>query len=192
MQLCRGGPQYLTYFFADDLILFGEATVEQAVTMMSILESLCTQAGQKDKYLKIPIFCLQKYERRSSRSDPTQLKIQPTDDLGSYLRMPLLHKRVSSHTYEFIVDKIRKKLAAWKARMLSQSSRGLLIQSVLAALPTYAMQTTKLPKTIIDGMEKQMRQFFFGTNRKGNEDCTICRGTLYVNRKGTLDWDLKS
>ncbi|CAN1122260.1 hypothetical protein LINPERHAP2_LOCUS1265 [Linum perenne] len=40
-----------------------------------------------------------------------------------------------------------KKLSSWKAKSLSLAGRVTLAQSVLSAIPAYAMQTSLLPNT---------------------------------------------
>lgn len=45
--------------------------------------------------------------------------------------------------------------------MMSQASRGILIQSVLSALPSFIMQTVDVPVSILNDMEKHMRSFFW-------------------------------
>ncbi|KAE8729471.1 Xyloglucan galactosyltransferase KATAMARI1 [Hibiscus syriacus] len=45
------------------------------------------------------------------------------DDLGRYLGVPLLHKRVTNETYEYLIQKTRDRLAEWKAKSLSFAGR---------------------------------------------------------------------
>lgn len=141
--------------------MFGEATEEQARIMRTVLDGFCAQAGQKVNLAKSAFYVSENTNIEVRDRIQSWLNIQPTSDLGNYLGMPLLHKRMTTHMYSFIVDKVRKKLSAWKARMLSQTARSLLIQSVLSALPAYAMQTVKLPQSIIDNIERHMRRFYW-------------------------------
>lgn len=45
--LSRGGPPFSYLFVADDLMLFGEASVDNAVVMKAILDELCSCSGYK-------------------------------------------------------------------------------------------------------------------------------------------------
>lgn len=94
------------------------------------------------------------------------LQIAPVESLGCYLGMPLLHQRITSRTYTFLYEKLKKKLAGWKSKILSQSGRALLIQSVLSAQPSYAMQTFKLPMETVDLLDKHIRRFFWNETDK--------------------------
>ncbi|CAN1181294.1 Putative ribonuclease H protein At1g65750 [Linum perenne] len=86
-----------------------------------------------------------------------------TQDLGRYLGVPILHERVTSHTYQDILDRIDKKLAGWKVKTLSLAGRVTLAQSVLAAIPAYAMQTSVLPVNTCEEIDRRIRNFVWGT-----------------------------
>ncbi|KAL2224812.1 UNVERIFIED_CONTAM: hypothetical protein Sindi_2935000 [Sesamum indicum] len=59
------------------------------------------------------------------------------NDLGKYMGMPVLHQRVSRETYSGVLDKVYSRLAGWSRKCLSFAARVTLIQSVLAAIPTF-------------------------------------------------------
>lgn len=85
-------------------------------------------------------------------------------DLGKYLGMPLHHKRVTKSTYQFLLDKANNRLSGWKEKSLSLVGRMTLTQSVLAALPIYAMQTTLIPRQICTELDKKCRNFVWGSS----------------------------
>ena len=68
-----------------------------------------------------------------------------TKNLGSYLGVPLIHGRVTNHTYSVVIEKVQYRLAAWKCNALSLAGRVTLIKAVTSALPVYVMQFVKLP-----------------------------------------------
>lgn len=45
------------------------------------------------------------------------------DDLGKYLGVLLLHRRVTKSTVQYIISNMRQKLAGWKAKTLSLADR---------------------------------------------------------------------
>lgn len=77
--------------------------------------------------------------------------------------MPLLHFEVTKRTYQYIVDKIRKKLSNWDAMRLSLARRVTLAQSMIGAIPIYAMQTMNLPASICEEIDKLCRNFLWGS-----------------------------
>ena len=82
-----------------------------------------------------------------------------TKDFGKYLGVPLIHTRVTNHTYRDLMEKIQKRLAAWKSESLSLARRVTLIKSVTAALPIYTMQSTKLPSETCLKLDKLNHEF---------------------------------
>lgn len=161
VMVCRGGPAISHVFFADDLFLFGAATVEQASVMEGILKDFCAVSGQRISYTKSQFHTssntrLEIIEELASRLNMTHTKV-----LGKYLGMPVMHGRVTVDNFDFLIDNLRGRLSTWRSKILSQAGRALLIQSVLTALPSYVMQITRIPSSVIKALEKTIRAFFW-------------------------------
>ena len=62
-----------------------------------------------------------------------------TPSLGRYLGFPIKHPGSSSHDFNFILERVKQKLAGWKANMLSLAGRTVLIQASSATIPSYIM-----------------------------------------------------
>ncbi|KAH9669690.1 hypothetical protein KPL70_021892 [Citrus sinensis] len=88
-----------------------------------------------------------------------------TKDLGNYLRMSLIHSRVSNQTCHKIIEKVEKHLSGWVAFHLSLAGRIAgritLAQSVLQAIPVYAMQTTNLPLEVRTKIDRDCKNFIW-------------------------------
>lgn len=84
--------------------------------------------------------------------------------MGKYLGVPILHKKISKQTYHYVLDKVNQQLSSWKAKNLSFAGRVTLEKSALQALPTYVMQTVKLPKTLCDEVDRVCRGFIWRDN----------------------------
>lgn len=82
-------------------------------------------------------------------------------DKYKYLGLPTFIGSSKKRVFQVIQDRVWKKLKGWKGKCLSQA-REVLIKAVAQAIPTYAMQYFRLPKSIMDGMEKLSRSFFGG------------------------------
>ena len=77
-----------------------------------------------------------------------------------YIGLPSLvgHKKKESFTH--IKQQVRKKLAGWEAKLLSQAGREILIKSMAQALPTYTMACFKLPLSLCHEIESMICKFF--------------------------------
>lgn len=167
--LARNGPKLTHLCFADDIILFARADVEQARTVKNCLETFCQDAGLR--------VSLQKSSLIKSRNVPTTfaqtlssiLGISLTKKMGKYLGVPSLQKRVTGRTYNEVLERMQQKLQGWKSRCLSMAGRVTLIKAVTSVVPSHIMQTTALPKDICDKMDRCQRQFLWGSTERNGE-----------------------
>ncbi|CAN1146010.1 LINE-1 retrotransposable element ORF2 protein [Linum perenne] len=165
--LSPGGPQLSHLFYADDLILFAEASEVQARVIRKCLDRFSAASGQEVSREKSAIFCSKNTNRHVSSLISLLLGIPLTQNLGRYLGVPILHDRVNVHTYQDILDRIDSKLAGWKVKSLSLAGRVTLAQSVLAAIPAYPMQTSVLPAKTCEEIDRRIRNFVWGTTGEG-------------------------
>ncbi|CAN1178262.1 Putative ribonuclease H protein At1g65750 [Linum perenne] len=150
-------------FFADDLILFGYANIEQATFINEVLEDFSFISGQEISRDKSRVYFSKNTSRTVSRRICEALDIQATQNLGRYLGVPIIHGRNSKDLYNYIIDRMEQRLAGWKVNSLSMAGRVALAKSVLNTLPTYAMQTTLLPTETCNLIDKKIRDFIWGS-----------------------------
>lgn len=82
--------------------------------------------------------------------------------LGKYLGVPLIHERVRSQHFNYLIEKVHMRLSGWKGKLLSQAARLVLTQSVNVAIPSYVMQSCKLLMKMIQLLERANRRFLWG------------------------------
>lgn len=153
LQVSRGGPFISHLFFADDLILFGKASTNQAFLMKNCLDEFCHLSGQRVSFEKSVICVSPNVSADLAHSIATISGSPLTDCLGKYLGVPLIHKRVTKDTYHEILDKVQKRLSSWKSHTLSMAGRITLVQSVTSAIPIYTMQTAQLPMSVCNKLD---------------------------------------
>ncbi|KAJ1704421.1 hypothetical protein LUZ63_004200 [Rhynchospora breviuscula] len=86
----------------------------------------------------------------------------------TYLGLPLTFTRPSRDLFQGLIEKIDKKLAGWKFKLLSRAGRLTLVTSVLSSIPTFYMSVFRLPSWVIKEIDKRRRSFLWGkSNNNG-------------------------
>lgn len=110
VQVGRNDASISDLMFADDLLLFGEATKKQVLCVKSILETFCSMSGQDVSCDKSCIL----FSSNVSRSVITKLAImsgfRETNSFGKYLGVPLSGKNLKKTDFSYITDQIAQKL----------------------------------------------------------------------------------
>ena len=74
--------------------------------------------------------------------------ISTTTKIGTYLGTPIFATRRKAMAYQYLVDKIQRKIEGWQIKYLSVARRVTLIKSTSASILIHAMQTTLLSQKI--------------------------------------------
>ena len=125
-----------------------------------VLDEFCSISGQKVSEAKSRVYFSPNIDRDTRESLCDILGFASTPNLGKYLGIPIKQPGSSSQDFNFILDRVKKKLVGWKANMLSLASRFVLIQASLA----YVMQCTYLPRNILEGIDRVNHNFLWGTS----------------------------
>lgn len=156
-------------FFADDILLFCRAIPNQLSNLLSIINNFCEKAGLELNLEKSNVFVSPNTRTEVKRAIKQDIHIKFTTNLGNYLGLPLIHKRIGKPDFSMLFEKFNSHLASWKSNWISMAGRIVLANSVLSTLPIYAFQAMPIPKNITSGMDKIVRNFIWGdtpSNRK--------------------------
>ncbi|KAG7557811.1 Reverse transcriptase domain [Arabidopsis suecica] len=162
ISLSQGGPKLSHICFADDLILFAEASVAQVRVIRTVLEKFCLASGQKVSLEKSKIFFSNNVSRELERLISAESGIESTRELGKYLGMPILQKRINKETYGEVLERVASRLAGWKSQTLSFAGRITLTKAVLSSIPIHTMSSIILPAATLDRLDKMSRTFLWG------------------------------
>ena len=80
----------------------------------------------------------------------------------TYLGLPSLVGKGKKVSFNYIKERVWRKLQGWKGKLLSQASREVLIKSVIQAIPTYNMGCFKIPLGLCHEIEVLIKKFWWG------------------------------
>lgn len=117
--LCKNGPPISHLFFADDIILFSDVSLEQSVVIRECLNDFCSRSGLKVNVSKTRVTFSKNVNHNRRTKISNSLGFQLAADLGKYLGVPLHHKKDTTQSFQYLVDKVSTRLSSWKSNSLS-------------------------------------------------------------------------
>jgi hypothetical protein len=86
-----------------------------------------------------------------------------------YLGIPLHFERLKREDVQPLLDKLIKKMAGWRGRLLAYSSRLTLVKTCLASIPVYPLSFLKFPKWAIRLLESQMSHYLWNNDNDSHK-----------------------
>lgn len=109
--LSRGGLSLSHLFFADDLLLFGEANTDQMRVMSECLDRFYRASGQLVSVEKTCMLVSRNVNHNVASNLRDLSGFSLTSDLGKYLGVPLIHERTNRNTYNHLLERTQQHLS---------------------------------------------------------------------------------
>ncbi|PKU64267.1 Putative ribonuclease H protein [Dendrobium catenatum] len=145
--------------YADDLLIFGEASSLNCTVLMGILDSFAKMSGLLVNHEKSKLII--------SKAIPNTLAVCEALNLNSlgdkmtYLGIPISVKKLCSADFQPLLNSISNHLAGWKARLLSIAGRLQYIKYTIYNTISYWIRGTILPKSCIKSLCRMCSRFLF-------------------------------
>ncbi|KAI3474506.1 hypothetical protein Pfo_029416 [Paulownia fortunei] len=135
---------YLT--FADDRMIFSNATLQSVITVKNVLEHIFQIVGRGHNKQSIN----SAYPWFKEGNLPVR-----------YLGVPLITSRLRANDCKALVDKITARVRSWTNKSLSYAGRVQLAQSVLFSIQIFWSAVFILPKTVCKAIDRVLRSFIW-------------------------------
>jgi hypothetical protein len=147
-------------FYADDLMIFCKGNIAGLRELKNLFTRYAFESGQVINSSKSTIFSGSITPRR------LELIVQLLNfSIGSlpfnYLGVPIFRGKPKACYLQPIADKVKLKLSAWKASLLSIAGRVQLVRSVVQSMLIYSISIYSWPAALLKDIEKCMRNFIW-------------------------------
>jgi hypothetical protein len=83
--------------------------------------------------------------------------------------LPVYVGRSRLKTFEYLKDRVWKRIQGWKERMLSRMGKDVLIKACAQAIPTFAMSCFDLTRTLCEQMSSMICRFWWAQQENENK-----------------------
>lgn len=128
--------------------------------LMKILAIYEEASGQKINPQKSAITFPAKTPASTRARVKEIMEISLEGEIGKYLGLPEQFGRRKCDIFASILDRIRQKAHSWTARFLSGAGKQVMLKSVLAGMPCYAMSCFKLPISLCKQIQSLLTHFW--------------------------------
>ncbi|KAA3460646.1 reverse transcriptase [Gossypium australe] len=153
--------------FADDCILFGDASESGAYIIRSILEEYEMASSQQVNFEKSLIYFGASVDQQVRDQITDILGVHVAVNLEKYLGLPMMVGRRKCWAFANFVDRFRKRIESWNFRFLSMGGKEVFVKAILQAIPIYVMQCFELPKSLCSVLENIMNKYWWANGKTG-------------------------
>ncbi|KAG8374339.1 hypothetical protein BUALT_Bualt11G0121400 [Buddleja alternifolia] len=148
--------------YADDLLIFGRASLDNATTILSCIEKYEEWSGQITNKDKSTIHFSKNINRRARHEICNLIHFRECNHNQKHLGLPFCKPATKIADYNELLDRVGRKLSGWKTKCLAQVGRNVLVKGVAQSIPIYFLSLYKIPKAVCDRLDRQMRNFWWG------------------------------
>ncbi|KAK9287662.1 hypothetical protein L1049_016099 [Liquidambar formosana] len=114
--------------------------------------------GQQTNMEKSSIFFSKNTSLAQQDVDRNAIGISSTEHHGKYLGLPTLISKSKKVIFNYIKERVWKRLQGWKGKLLSKAEKEVLIKVVVQAIPLHVMSCFKFPTSLCDELTSMISQ----------------------------------
>jgi hypothetical protein len=167
------GIKERAYFYADDVVFFIKPVEQDLVITTMILDIFGMVSGlqiNRAKCVINPIQCNLEDSVTLVRFCLGSLQPFPC----KYLGIPLSVYKLKKEALQPLINKVATGLPTWKAGLLTQAVRAILVKAKMSAVPVHTAIATTISPWVIRMMDKRRRAFLW----KGTAAVSGCQCKL--------------
>ena len=156
--------------FADDCLIFLNAQTQSADRLNDILQIYADCSGQAVNREKSSIYFSANTHQPTRQALKQSLDIHVEAFSERCLGLPTAIGKITSGTFDHIVDRCRSKLHGYSERNMACAAREVLLKTVVQAIPTFSMSCFLLTKKVCNSIISCMAKYWWGSSI---DKCTL-------------------
>ena len=161
VKICNGAPSINHLLFSHNSLLLMEANARNAQEVNDILETYEACSGQMINKDKSSILYSKNTKPWHKEEVRQMLHISREGLSSKYLGLPTYVGKSKTKTFEYIKEKVWKKIQGWKEKMLSKAGKEILIKAVAHAIPVYTMACFDITKSLCDDLSSMIGRYWW-------------------------------
>ncbi|XP_042959541.1 uncharacterized protein LOC122294687 [Carya illinoinensis] len=157
-----GTPPISHLLFADDIMVFANASRGSIWCLMEVVKTYELWSGQKVNLEKSAVYFSKQLKRRRRGEILMETGVKEGHFPFQYLGVPIVEGKLKARNFDTLILNIERKLSGWKSRLLSQGGRMILMRHVLSSMPVYLLSAIHMPKLVIRKVHSLFANFFWG------------------------------
>jgi len=148
------------FLYADDMMIFGKGINSNIMVLKKVFLNYAEASGQLVNPQKSSIYVGSIFTAKLNQiANLIGFKIGTLP--FTYLGVPIYKGKPKYCHFQPLADKVKSKLLAWKASLLSIIGRVKLVKSVVQSMLLYCLSIYSWPVKLLKDLEKWMRSFIW-------------------------------
>jgi hypothetical protein len=166
------GLKHGVSLYADDIIIFARPEAAELAVIKGIMACFKAAFGlvvNNAKSVAAPIRCSMDITEAIATAFDCHIRELPC----TYLGLPLPTKKLRKADLQLVLDKLARKLAYWKARLLTKDGRVAYVQAVMTAFVIYQLLALDVDPWFIDAVDRLRRGFLWAGKLGARGGCCL-------------------
>jgi hypothetical protein len=186
ISVCPEAPSINHLLFADDSLLLFKLDGQSTNHLRNILNLYEVCLGQIINKDKSSIMFSPNMRQAVREAVMQEMGIRSEAHNEKYLGLPIYMGKSKVQTFNYLKDRVWKRIQGWKEKLLSKAGKDVLIKAIAQAIPTYAMSCFDLTKTLCDDIGTMISHFWWAQQENENKLHWLSWELLCSRKEGGL------